>query len=115
MVEMVCEADETSHYDDSFGYAVKSYCKNMIPIVKDIFTLFPDAFGKYIDWYKVEALGSVHKYPTYKSLQTKKYGKPTKKYGNEPEVIGKFYVDTETALDIVKLKTRAKKPQPEFA
>ncbi|CAA2141495.1 hypothetical protein [Hyphomicrobium sp. ghe19] len=36
--------------------------------------MFPDHVGKYVDWYMVEALGSVHKYPKEISAQTKTHG-----------------------------------------
>ena len=35
---------------------------------------FPGKIGKWVDWYKVEALGSVHKYPKDKQAQEKKHG-----------------------------------------
>lgn len=41
----------------------------------------PNAFGTYVDWYKVEKLGSMKKYPAQKKMQVKKYGEPPK----EPE------------------------------
>ena len=36
----------------------------------------PEAFGEYVDWYKVESLGAVQKYTNDKLLQKKKYGLP---------------------------------------
>lgn len=38
----------------------------------------PDEFSGFVDWYAVEELGSVHKYPSYKDQQVKKYGPPAK-------------------------------------
>lgn len=35
---------------------------------------FGGKIGSYVDWYVVEALGSVHKYPSDKSLQIEKHG-----------------------------------------
>ena len=35
---------------------------------------FPGKIGEWVDWYKVEALGSVHKYPKDKQAQEKKHG-----------------------------------------
>jgi hypothetical protein len=32
------------------------------------------AFGHYVDWFQVEALGALHTYPTEKSLQSKMHG-----------------------------------------
>lgn len=36
----------------------------------------PSALGTYIDWYKVEALGSLHKYPSEKNKQVAMHGDP---------------------------------------
>lgn len=36
-----------------------------------------DICGDYVDWYQVEALGSLAKYPTEKAQQVKKYGAPS--------------------------------------
>lgn len=39
-------------------------------------SLLPDDFSGFVDWYAVEELGSVNKYPSYKDQQVKKYGPP---------------------------------------
>lgn len=36
--------------------------------------IFPDKIGKFVDWYQVEALGSVKKYPKEKAAQSAMYG-----------------------------------------
>lgn len=42
--------------------------------MSDLNTRFPDTFRPYVDWYVVEALGSVHKYPHEKVDQAKIHG-----------------------------------------
>lgn len=36
--------------------------------------MFPDQIGGYVDWFVVEALGSVHKYPAEKQSQVQSHG-----------------------------------------
>ncbi|MDG5496956.1 hypothetical protein [Niveispirillum sp. BGYR6] len=38
--------------------------------------LFPGSIGAYVDWFKVEALGSLHAYPTEKKAQVAQHGFP---------------------------------------
>lgn len=38
--------------------------------------VLPDEFSGYVDWYQVEALGSLSKYPSKKAIQLQKYGGP---------------------------------------
>lgn len=45
----------------------------------DVSAMFPDEFGTEIDWYKVEDLGAVHKYPNEKKAQKKQPAKVAKK------------------------------------
>ncbi|HNB53609.1 MAG TPA: hypothetical protein PK530_16795 [Anaerolineales bacterium] len=40
--------------------------------------VFPTLISGYVDWYKVESLGSLHKYSAEKKAQDAKYGKPKK-------------------------------------
>jgi hypothetical protein len=48
---------------------------SLIDLVKSVKSECPEAFGLYVDWYKVEALGAVQQYPSEKQAQDKKYGK----------------------------------------
>jgi len=43
-------------------------------VAKLIKLLFGDEVGDYVDWYVVEALGAMHKYPSQKAEQVKLYG-----------------------------------------
>ncbi len=68
-------------------------------------------FGPYVDWYKVEALGSVNHYPQYKNLQDKKYGKPKSKPidfdGYKAEKVGVFKILPGVEVPIYKRLTPA--------
>ncbi|MCO5157858.1 MAG: hypothetical protein M9945_14110 [Aquamicrobium sp.] len=45
---------------------------------KDLKSRFPGAIGDYVDWFVVEALGSVHKYPAEKAQQVQEHGMSVK-------------------------------------
>jgi hypothetical protein len=61
-------------------------------------TLFPNEMSGYINWFQVEALGSMQKYPSEKALQISKYGEPVKEpespFGKKVWVSEKDYVET---------------------
>ena len=46
----------------------------LLDTMQQIKTQFPDKIGEYVDWMKVEALGSVGKYPQEIKQQQQKYG-----------------------------------------
>lgn len=46
--------------------------------------VFPTLISGYVDWYKVESLGSLHKYPAEKKAQDTKYGKQNKAKETKP-------------------------------
>jgi len=58
-----------------FDYQVGNYApsdlKNIMQFVRK---KFPDEIGMYVDWFVVEALGSVYTYPNEKAQQTKDFG-----------------------------------------
>lgn len=60
--------------------------------------VLPEEFSGYVDWYKVEALGALKKYPAQKEAQDKKYGKgtglATPKKPNQVKVVDE-YGDTD--------------------
>lgn len=58
-------------FDPTIGQYAAPALKELMQQVKD---RFPEDIGDYVDWEVVEALGSVHKYPSEKSAQHAKYG-----------------------------------------
>ncbi|KVR21708.1 hypothetical protein WK13_34790 [Burkholderia ubonensis] len=77
-------------------------------------TEWPDEFGKYCDWFKVEALGALKKYPSEKDEQVKKYGQPDQPAKPLPKgfskVLGEWQVfpgQTVTILERSKSKQKA--------
>lgn len=58
---------------------VKAACSH---VVQESFTMYSNTLGPefagegYVDWFKVESLGSLKKYPTEKIAQVSKYGTP---------------------------------------
>jgi hypothetical protein len=87
--------------------------KDVIALVLAAKQEWPDEFGDYCDWFKVEALGALHKYPTEKQVQTAQYGEPTKPV-NLPKgfskVIGQWQVfpgQTVAVLERGKSKVSA--------
>jgi hypothetical protein len=65
--------------------------------MKYIDFLFPGKLGKYVNWYQVEALGSVHKYHSEKAAQDEKYG-------TSPE-----HMEMKKAADAAKKAAQAQK------
>lgn len=69
----------------------------------------PNEFGTYIDWFKVEQLGSVQKYSAQKKLQVAKYGTPAtagKSKGGQ-QVTGSLEIWPGQVVTIVKRKKAA--------
>ena len=91
MVEYVLEGEKGL----AFSTAINSMCK----LFKD---RYPNDIGDYLDWYKVESLGSKQQYPAQKSQQDKKMmmlGKYITPSGKK--VLGKWEVGTGLSFDIV--------------
>lgn len=58
-----------------YDHQIKAYAQaELISLMHTVNTHFPGEFGKYVDWYTVEALGSVGKYPNDKAAQVKAHG-----------------------------------------
>jgi hypothetical protein len=55
--------------------------------------VFPESVTGYVDWFKVEDLGSLHKYPSEKLAQTAKYGKTKATVEVEKKEASKFWVN----------------------
>jgi hypothetical protein len=75
-------------------------------------TEWPDEFGQYCDWYKVEALGALKKYPHEKQMQAEKYGEPGKQVTLPPgftKVLGEWQVFPGQSVAILERgKTKSK-------
>ena len=69
-------------------------------------TVFPDVATGYVDWFKVEALGSLHKYPKEKIQQQATYGKSKSTQEIEKKESAKFWVN-ETDYAVVNDYKRA--------
>lgn len=68
---------------------------------------FPEEFGSYVDWHKVEALGSLHKYPTDKQKQDKAHPPKPKEPPKSKEgyaVIGQWDVFPGQKVNILSRK-----------
>jgi len=67
------------------------------------------SFGGYVDWFKVEAAGSLQKYPAQKQGQLMKYGASTAPV--KPKVAGTvhqlFWVTPEAAVAMTEKKRAA--------
>ena len=61
----------------------------------------PGVFGKEVDYYKVEALGSVAKYPMEKAAMAKK-PEPVQAYINNKKVLGKLKIMPKVSVSIVE-------------
>lgn len=69
---------------------------------------FPDEIGKYVDWFVVEALGSVSKYPSEKSMQLVKQGPSPMASIAEKAQAAKAKVEYEKKLQADKLAAQEK-------
>lgn len=76
--------------------------------MQDLQKMFPDDIGKFVDWFVVEALGAVHKYPADKQAQIAKYGLSEKATQAEKEQAMK------TAAAAAAAKAAAEKEAKEF-
>lgn len=68
---------------------IYSQTKTMVNILSLGKQTSPDLFGEYVDWYAVEASGSVHKYAGEKQKQEAKYGLTEKIIQKEEQGIQK--------------------------
>jgi hypothetical protein len=66
---------------------------------------FTGKIGEYVDWYKVEALGSVHKYGNDKQKQDAKYGQSPE----QKALLAKQKADAEAAVKLAEEKAQQKK------
>lgn len=85
------------------GHYVNSFVKEAYNIFASV---FPDEAGGYVDWYKVEALGSLHKYPSEKNAQKAKYGASGVEAAMEQAEKSKFWVN-EHEYALIKQYKRA--------
>lgn len=76
---------------------------------------FPEDIGDYVDWYVVEALGSVHQYPSEKTMQVDKYGMSEKASGVEKKAAAMAQAKKEAEAAAKKAaKEKAAKEKAEF-
>lgn len=68
---------------------------------------FPTSFGDYVDWFKVESLGSLKKYPSEKEAQTAKHGEQVQLTPNGDEYLGKYTIMPGKSALIYKRKQAA--------
>ncbi|WP_266032641.1 hypothetical protein [Brucella intermedia] len=89
--------------------------KQMVGMFKQLKERFPEDIGDYVDWYVVEALGSVHKYPSEKTVQVDKYGMSEKASEAEKKAaaLAQAKKDAEAAAKKAA-KEKAAKEKAEF-
>lgn len=63
---------------------------------------YPTEIGDYVDWYKVEALGSLHKYHSEKSTQDKMFPPPPPKSVEGYKITGKWKVFPGQVVNVHK-------------
>lgn len=63
---------------------------------------YPTEIGDYVDWHKVEALGSLHQYPSEKSKQKKVSPPPPPKSVDGHKITGKWEVFPHQSVDVYK-------------
>jgi len=77
-------------------------------VFNDALTALKGEFGNYVDWYQVEKLGSLIKYPVEKTVQDKKYGNPAISTkldnfnGHDAKQIGVFDIAPGVALPVLE-------------
>ena len=62
----------------------------------------PDAFGHYVDWFKVENLGSIHTYPVEKKEQLSKHGLSAKQLAEMTAAQKKVMEDAKAKAEEAK-------------
>lgn len=103
----ICEAliDNTleSRYTGSFHHLKKKSFESLLKTVADAKQQGIE-FGQYVDWFKVESLGSVQKYTKEKLEQKKKYGVQEKILidGQPATVSGEFKIAPNQTVNIYK-------------
>ena len=88
--------------DDQTQPFVQTELKSIMQALKAAFT---GKIGEYVDWYKVEALGSVHKYGKDKQKQDAKYGQSPE----QKALLAKQKADAEAAVKLAEEKAQQKK------
>lgn len=87
--------------------SLSTKCDGAIPeLITECLNDFPNAFGEYVDWHKVEALGSLHKYHSEKAAQDAKHPKVSKTAGGFL-ITGKFAVMPGKVAHIYDRKSAA--------
>ena len=85
------------------GYGQDQKVKKAFEAFKAV---FPAEVDGYVDWFKVEALGSLHKYPNEKKAQQQQYGNSPIASAVEKAEAAKFWVN-ETEYAVKKEYKRA--------
>ena len=94
--QLIAEGTLGSHADSAVSQAFEA-----------VKAVFPESVTGYVDWFKVEALGSLHQYPTEKNLQTAKYGKTKATVEVEKKEANKFWVNENEYAVIQEYKRAA--------
>ena len=90
-------AENVSLYPHSVLTGVTS---DVVTSFKLIESVFPSDDDLYVDWFKVEALGSLNKYPNEKNNQLKKFGPPL----TSTACPNKIYVDDCSYATVIERK-----------
>ena len=84
--------------------SIPSITKSILALHTTCSQVFPDEFKGYVDWYKVEELGSVHKYVNEKTQQIAKYGPSIH---NPVGTVNKFYITQNEYAVVIQRKKAA--------
>lgn len=103
----VCEMVLTGLYPTALSSKVPAGFATLLDDVKLAKKFMPDAIGDYVDWFKVEALGSVLKYPKEKAAQIVTHGKPQEAAPKPPPItlVGGVPMSPTSTLTVIPGKT----------
>ncbi|ATS92292.1 hypothetical protein DLP05_142 [Stenotrophomonas phage vB_SmaS_DLP_5] len=79
---------------------------DLLPLFDAVVKEFPDEFGEYVDWIKVEKLGSVKKYPNEIKEQKIKYGEQLGPEFKNMKPSGKLEVFPEVFVTLMKRQAK---------
>ena len=64
----------------------------MFSLLNQFRAIYPTEVGGFVDWFKVEAAGSIHKYPTEKQKQLSVHGASKVAAEEKKKVASRFYL-----------------------
>jgi len=96
-IKKILDVQRSGQIPQYFAEVSNSFTQQ-VPGFQMLQTLFPQEMNGYVDWFLVEELGSVQKYPSEKALQANKYGEPEPKpeplFGKKVYITESEYIET---------------------